>query len=209
MICADCPATLGPRNRSGRCRACFNRRMNADPGAQQRRREGIARHYADPANVDAARQRLRHAQDTLPEHERERRRERGKTLGRAALAAANAAMSDETRAENGRKRSATVLAWCPPEWRARYLDLTKRGRRAPVARQMVLAEIAAARLRVLDADTAATFLARLAPTYRCDACGRPCRTSGYWRYGSTVLTRDALILRAGRMGWPPAVRVLA
>jgi hypothetical protein len=46
-------------------------------------------------------------------------------------------MSPAARAENGRKRSDTVLAWCPPEWRAKYRDLKKRGRRAADARAIV------------------------------------------------------------------------
>lgn len=68
---------------------------------------------------------------------REIRRQHG--YARAAkLREANAAMTPEMRAENGRKRSETVLAWCPPELRARYRDLCKRGRKAADARRIVL-----------------------------------------------------------------------
>ena len=142
LTCRECPSPLGRGNRSGICRVCCLRRLNTDALVEARRRAGVRQHYADPENIAAAQARGKAMSLNLSPEERQRRRERGLALGRTNLRAANAAMTAETRAENGRKRSATVLAWCPPEWRDKYRDLKQRGRKAAVAKRMVLDLIA-------------------------------------------------------------------
>lgn len=139
--CSSCPATLGPKNKSGYCRSCVAKRLNADPAVAELRRAGIARKMAEPEHRAACIARLVERNSNLTEAERERRREHGRKMAPIITAAARS-MSAEIRAANGRKRSATALAWCPPEWRAHYLDLTKRGRRAPEAKRIVLGMIA-------------------------------------------------------------------
>ncbi len=140
-ICSTCPATLGPKNRSGYCRSCVAKRLNGDPAVHERRKAGIARKMADPEFRAVCVARMVERNSNLSEAERERRQEHGRRMAPIITAAARR-MPAETRAANGRKRRATVLAWCPPEWRDYYLDLTKRGRRAPEAKRIVRGLIA-------------------------------------------------------------------
>lgn len=137
MTCTDCGGALGPRNRSGFCRSCRTKRLNADPALQARRRDGLRAKFADPTFF--AQHVARCAENTrnISDEARERRRAHGRRMA-ATLQASVAAFTPELRAENGRKRSDTVLAWCPPEWRDKYRDLKKRGRRAAEAKAIVL-----------------------------------------------------------------------
>lgn len=139
--CMDCPHQLGPKNTSGRCRPCLAKHLNSDPDVARRRREGIARRMADPEHRAAHLARVAELNRNLPEHVRESRRRHGK-LKAAKLAEVARNMSAESRAKAGRSRSDTVLAWCPPEWRDRYRDLKKRGRRASEAKHIILDLIA-------------------------------------------------------------------
>lgn len=53
-----------------------------------------------------------------------------------------------------------------------------------------------------EAERAADFLRRFAPTYRCDAAGRMVEDGFFWRYGNAFpLGDDELLERAGRKGW--------
>lgn len=135
--CSDCPAELGPKNLSGRCKPCATRKNNADPVLAEKRRQGIQRRFQDPEYRARHAARCADQNRNISEEVREKRRQHGYGMVEK-LAAASRAVTPEMRAANGKKRSATVLAWCPPEWRAKYLDLTKRGRRAPVAKRIVL-----------------------------------------------------------------------
>lgn len=168
-VCISCPSTIGASNRSGRCRACARAWLNANPAAAEARRAGLKRHYADPANVAAAQARAIEMGRNLPEAERERRRERGRQLGATMLRAAAQAITRETRIENGRKRSDTVLAWCPPAWRAKYRDLKKRGRRAADAKRIILDLIAGRPGPILYAQQR-TKLAWCPPSRRDEYC---------------------------------------
>lgn len=150
-ICADCPATLGPRNRSGRCRSCLAKQLNSDPAIATRRRQGIARKFEEPEFRAAHIARLAHANATKAEELRESRRQHGKRRA-AALVEASRNMGPASRAKAGRARTETVLAWCPPEWRDRYRELKKRGRRAAEAKRIVLDLIAGRPAPVLYAQ---------------------------------------------------------
>lgn len=107
----------------------------------ERRRAGMAKRLSDPTYRAAHVERCIANGRNISEEVREKRRARGKANA-PHLRLANAKLSPEIRAENGRKRSATALAWCPEEWRAKYLDLTKRGRKAAEAKRIVLDLIA-------------------------------------------------------------------
>lgn len=137
-----CGAALGARNRSGQCRSCVARRINADPAVIAARAAAVRRHHAQPHVRAASAARLAAHIANMSDEERARRSEAGKRNA-GHLAAAARSMTPEMRAENGRKRSATVLAWCPPEWRDKY-RLVKSGRSAAAARRIVLAMIAGA-----------------------------------------------------------------
>jgi hypothetical protein len=143
--CLCCSATLGPRNRSGLCRSCVAKRNNADPAIIARRAAAISARFADPAVREAASQRMRKVIAGLAPSEIERRREHGRRQVRNFLSRPEVVaktLAPEVRARAGRSRSATVLAWCPPEWRDTYRGLTRKGRPARVAKAMVLDMIA-------------------------------------------------------------------
>jgi hypothetical protein len=139
--CSTCPTILGRVNRSGQCRSCIARRNATDPAMIERRRAGILARLADPETRAAHVARcIRNGRD-ISDELRERRREHGRRMV-PRLREASAAITPAMRADAGRKRSETVLAWCPPEWRDRYRELKKRGRPAAAAKVIVLALIA-------------------------------------------------------------------
>jgi hypothetical protein len=144
-ICvAGCGRTISRQSKKGLCRSCAAKRLNSDPAIVAKRKANVQRYYDTPGvREEHARRLARHMANMSPE-EIERRREHGRRTAREVLA-----RPDVRAKSNGREakriagihRSATVLSWCPPEWRDRYRELCKRGRRAPEARRMVLAEI--------------------------------------------------------------------
>lgn len=139
--CSICTAPIGDTNASGLCRPCVARRNSVDPALNERRRAGILKRLSDPEIRSAHVARCIANGRDITDEVREKRRLRGKD-NIPHLRAANAALSPEIRKENGRKRTATALAWCPEEWRPTYLSLTKRGRKAAVAKRIVLDMIA-------------------------------------------------------------------
>lgn len=139
--CRQCPNELGEKNRSGLCRRCVTARSNADPVTIAKRAAAIKARFANPAYREAQAERMRRYNADLPDAVRASRRKHGKA-NVDKLAEASRAMSKELRAENGRKRSATVLAWCPEEWRQTYRAIKTRGRSAPAAKKIVLDLIA-------------------------------------------------------------------
>lgn len=46
--CSDCPKTLDPRNKTGRCRNCYFKHTAADPAAIAVRAAGLRRRLASP-----------------------------------------------------------------------------------------------------------------------------------------------------------------
>lgn len=148
MTCNNCPATLGPRNRSGYCRNCFSkcvpvsaeararqsastkRRLQSDPELMAKYRENARRASRSPAAVKARTERWH----------RERVWEQGNQVARAAEVRAKAAVTCRN----------TRLSWCPPHLRQSYLDLIFVKRfKADEARVMILEQDAreVARLR--------------------------------------------------------------
>lgn len=139
--CSTCATPIWEGNASGLCRPCVARRNALDPALNERRRAEILQRLSDPEIRAAHVARCSANGRDITEEVREKRRLRGKD-NIAHLRAANAALSPEIRKENGRKRSETALAWCPEEWRPTYLSLTKRGRKAALAKRIVLDMIA-------------------------------------------------------------------
>lgn len=139
--CATCAQPIGVKNASGLCRGCVSRRNATDPAFQAARLAGIRRKLSDPVYRAEHIARCIANGTNISDEVRRARSERGKA-NVAHLRAANAAISPETRKANGRTRSDTVLAWCPPEWRDKYRDLKSKGRRAPVAKRIILDLIA-------------------------------------------------------------------
>lgn len=141
MICKECSALLSLANTSGYCKRCHPKIMARNPEIRRRQREGIARKMADPEyRAEHIARCIRNGSNLTPEQIEQRRENGRRNAGHLKEAAAK--VTSEMRAENGRKRRETVLSWCPPQWRPVYLDLTKRGRRAQDAKQIVLDMIA-------------------------------------------------------------------
>lgn len=122
--CTDCPSPLGRENKSGRCRSCMARSLNANPDFQAKRRAGIRRKIAaNPEYREALANRAR-VIGKLPQAIEGRRRhcieariwERGNAVQPAGCAA---------RMKAGARGSATKLAWCPSHLRETYRDVAK------------------------------------------------------------------------------------
>lgn len=146
----DCDVVLSDRNRSGLCRSCVARRTNADPVAIARRAEAIRARFNQPGIREEYAERRRRQNETPSEIERAARSRQGKKMA-PRLAAVSRSMTAEQRAENGRKRTATTLAWCPPEWRDVYRSYARRGLKAAEAKQITL-DLIAGKPRVLYAQ---------------------------------------------------------
>lgn len=200
--CIDCAKPISRYTKSGLCAGCKNRRNGRDPEFQRRRAEGIRRKFAeDPAHREKMRKlALRACQKAMCDPEYVARlRERGKILVRTVLCTPEAlAKLAAVRGDNGRKASETRLGWCPPEWRARYKQLTiSRRMLAADARAHVEREVERARLARAAAtgiSDAIRFLRRFAPVIA--------REDGYL-YGTTVLSAEQIIERAEFRGWQP------
>lgn len=136
MNCKTCQSALGPRNKTGYCRAHVSAAQAACPEFRAKQRAGIKRKLAtDPAYLDDLRRRARtqgKRLDTRPQRSERFKREQIWKIGQAAAA------SSESRAKAGRSLSRTRNAWCPPELLDAYRDLTKLGYRAAEARRMIL-----------------------------------------------------------------------
>ena len=145
MICRTCPATLGPKNKSGFCRSCLARSLNADPAMVAKRKAAQAVYHARPEVKQGCRDRLATYLANMPESDRKRRAERGKWLAAHVLSRPDvvaATLAPETRRRAGQSRTETLLAWCPPEKRDAYRALTRGGNvSAAEARRMIEAEI--------------------------------------------------------------------
>lgn len=202
----NCGRTISRQSKKGLCRSCAAKRLNSDPAIVAKRQANIQRYYDTPGVREEHARRLARHMANMPAEEIERRREHGRRTARAVLARPDVrAKSNGREAKRiaGIRRSATVLAWCPPEWRDRYRELCKRGRRAGVARRMVMTEIEAERLKSLDPNLAADFIRKTAAISRCDAGGGFAIAGSHWRYGSKILTRIEVVELAVRKGWDP------
>lgn len=142
--CSDCAAPISSQSRHGRCRRCAIHKLNADPDYCARRTEGVRRRFADPIYRAKQTRQIRAGN-------RQAWRDPDKRERMLSTLAANRAKAwtEEARAlwtagrkEAGRKRHETVMAWCPPEYRAEYrhLRLTKKMRAAD-AKAFILAKL--------------------------------------------------------------------
>jgi len=121
--CKTCGKTLGRDNKSGFCRKHFNAAEH-DPTWRERHARAVRRHYADPANLEAAKERAR-VNGKSPGATAARRaaalRTRLWEMGHRALEG-----DADARARAGRHRSRTVLAGIPEEQWDTYRLLVKR-----------------------------------------------------------------------------------
>lgn len=154
--CANCPATLGRANKSGRCRSCLAKHLNGDPAIAARRKAAIQKRFARPEVMAAHIARLVERNANRPPEEVEQLREHGRRRMAAIrsdpviMAKCDAARAaPDVRQKQGQALSDRMLPWCPREWRPLYRELRKVGTPVPDARRAVEAEIAtvAARAR--------------------------------------------------------------
>ena len=116
--CTTCGKRLGVNNTSGLCVSHFNARLNSDPEAQAKRLAGVRRD-ASARRDEKRRVLLANAAKAMERPERRAAlRERMKWVQPLSQTAEARARVDH--ASNGRKRTNTVLSWCPRAYRAQY-----------------------------------------------------------------------------------------
>jgi len=139
-----CGKVLGKRNKSGVCRSCVARRVNADPSHRAKRIAGTIAMHKTPERRRLNQQLARQAGTywSTPEG-RQRRRE----MGKARYANLDTPEMREkcriARAEATRLRYAREFAWLPVERREEYNALVRSKRlKAAEAKQIILASLA-------------------------------------------------------------------
>lgn len=117
--CRKCGKALKRRNKTGFCKAHWQRAVFiADPSQKERMRAIAERNLRTPKATEAR-----------------RRAAQASGAWRKALAA----VTPEDRRIAGARSRATKLAWCPPELRDDYVFLVKRrGWKAAEAREIIL-----------------------------------------------------------------------
>jgi len=142
LACSDCGAPLKPskRRKGARCRRCTARAMAVSQEKRAKCRATMLRLFDDPMF------RAAHQRRTLEGNRRAMlkpevaalRREQGRRVGSLRLGASRLPAGSPPRVEAGRKRTETVLGWCPLEYRDHYrwLRCTKLIR-APEARRII------------------------------------------------------------------------
>lgn len=123
--CVDCSAPIS--RYASRCRQCSNAKVNACPEAARRRKEAIRRRFDDPEvmrlHIVRAKQRLEEWRKTPGAAEAMRRQ--GQIM-RAVTARPDVRERWLAgREEAGRRRTETVLGWCPERLRDEYRRLQK------------------------------------------------------------------------------------
>jgi hypothetical protein len=117
-------AVLTPEQRAAKSELA--RRLNSDPEIAARREEGRARYYDTPGVREACGARLANYNRNMPPEHREMRRQHGLRIAREVLARPDVlarSNSPEAKRKACAGRTATVLAWCPPELRDEYRHL--------------------------------------------------------------------------------------
>ena len=126
----DCPH---PKSRGAkRCRACCLAYLNSSPEVAARRREAMDRHWSNPANIMAAREKIRAvtAATMADPAKVERKREHGRRQFRDHLSRPEVVakcQAPEVRKRAGEKASATKLRDIPPHLRGEYRTLVRGG----------------------------------------------------------------------------------
>lgn len=142
--CSDCGKGITAKNLSGVCRSCRLKANNADPAFHARRVAGIRKRYEDPAA------RAKAAREIHARHLNARKRPEVSARLEINLAKARARLNDPDARANflasrpaaGRKRSATLIAWCPEEYRGEYRRLVRSKRmHAKDAKALILAKL--------------------------------------------------------------------
>lgn len=138
--CLDCSGPVSRQSRTGRCRVCAVAILNASPAFAASRTAGIRRRYEDPA-FRASKAKVIHARHMAARKDpaTAERLNRNIWIARQRLNDPDVrAKFLAGRAAAGRKRSATVFKWCPPNRVEEYRSLTRSKRMsAAEARRMI------------------------------------------------------------------------
>lgn len=140
LQCKRCPAPITRQSKSGYCRSCSNIVKSADPEFQAKRIAGIRRGLAlNPERREAYRARVIEI-GKLP-HATEARRKKALELNLSAIGRAALVGDAAARERSGKRRTETLMAWCPPELREDYRRLVYSCKMsAAEAREIILAQ---------------------------------------------------------------------
>jgi DNA-directed RNA polymerase subunit RPC12/RpoP len=125
LSCIDCDKVLrhDPRRKGQRCQRCNARAMSQSPDKREKCRAAMKRRFDDPnyaaqhrAHCIAGQQAALTAKPGL----RALRIELGRRVGSLGMGHTRKAAGSPERIAAGRKRSETVLGWCPVEYRPEY-----------------------------------------------------------------------------------------
>jgi hypothetical protein len=143
--CSDCPSPITAQSRTGRCRRCAASIIARSPEHIAKRSASYTRRLLTDPAFRAKKAREIHARNMAARRDPEKAARLLAVIhkNREGLATPQAkAKWLAGRAAAGRKRHETVMAWCPPEYRAeyRFLRLTKK-LLAREAKAVILAQL--------------------------------------------------------------------
>lgn len=141
-ICSDCgtPLNPNPRRLGTRCKPCGARAMARSPDKREKCRVAMKRRFDEPGyHSQHVARCTAGTREALKRPEfRAMRQEQGRRVGLLGLGKEKNAAGSPARVKAGLKRTETVMAWCPLEYRAEYRRLIRTKLvRAPEARRMV------------------------------------------------------------------------
>jgi hypothetical protein len=138
--CPDCGKALTAKNKSGFCAPHLLARRNASPEHKAKAAAGRRAYLAIPANRVALAAAVRKGMLNLSPAERARRSEQGKrmvpTLHSVEVQAK--ANAPEAKAASARKRTATMIHWCPADLIPTYRALSKKLASSQAAREAMM-----------------------------------------------------------------------
>lgn len=145
LICRDCSGPISRKSKTGRCKPCSARHINASPELTAKRKAGIERYHAQPGVRERCAANFAAYNRNMPPEHRERRRQHGLRVAREVLARPDVlarSNSPEAKRKAGAARTERLLGWCPPELRDQYRQLCASQRlSAAEARRIIEAEI--------------------------------------------------------------------
>lgn len=130
-----------PRRKTNLCKPCFARQMALSPEKREACRVAMLEKHADPAfrALHTERTTAGTRRSLLDPEKMKARQENGRRCGLLGLGVQKLGAGHPSRVAAGRKLSETRLAWCPPEYRDQYRELTtSKLVSAPDARRMIL-----------------------------------------------------------------------
>lgn len=170
--CSDCSAPISRGNKTGRCNPCALRHRNADPAFQARRIAAIRKAYREPVKRAAAAKRIyAHHQAARRDPAMREKLNRNIWVARERLSDPDVlAKMEGRRAQAGRNRTETCLAWCPADRRDEYRYLV-RSKRLPAAdaKARILASLTPFERQMQAVRNGAGLVSRVIPDWNAHA----------------------------------------